>query len=229
MTEQNPTPGQPGQPAAADSTVVALGRAVERCVRRVGELDQHVAQLATDVHDLATVLIGPDTDGAGEGGQGGPVSVRSWLLGTDPAQAEADLTDLIVWLDRVYLRYHGAVLSSCWMWHPDVVEELWWLYRAHAEAYHPSEGSWLRVGDWHDRQRPGVLRRIKDATGSCELALHTTGQLHGRPPTAAPLATHAGLIAHAWTADTPGRPEPSAAQLDEAEWFTRSQHRGTYR
>ncbi len=28
-------------------------------------------------------------------------------------------------------------LSSCWLWHPEVIEELWWLRVAHADAYDP--------------------------------------------------------------------------------------------
>ena len=77
-------------------------------------------------------------------------------------------------MDAVYLRYRDADCPSCWLWHPEVVEELWWLRQAHADAYHPETGSWLRVGDWHDRQRPGVVRRLVRAVGSCELALHLT-------------------------------------------------------
>lgn len=224
----------PGAAApGADPQVLALARAVDRTARKVTALDTHVRQLAADVARIATVVAarhdGPDgshgDDETGEGAEPAPVMMRSWLLASDPEGAVADLVDLVEWLHRVFLRYHGAALSSCWLWHPDVVEELWWLRRAHAEAYHPTDGSWLRVGDWHDRQRPGVVRRVRDTVGSCELSLHVSGELHGRAPMVAPLAAHAAQVAAAWATGPGARPEPSAVQLDEAEAHNRALHR----
>ena len=95
------------------------------------------------------------------------------LLVDDPDQALADLADLAVWMDAVFLRYRDAQVPPCWLWHPEVIEELWRLYQAHGDAYHPETGTWARVGDWHDRQRPGVVRRLRAVAG-CELALHLT-------------------------------------------------------
>jgi hypothetical protein len=223
MTEPPPGPGETTHPR-----LVALGRDIERTSHRVGELDTLVRQLCADVTALARRLSGPtpETGDAPEAGETAP-EVRAWLLIEDPEQAVADLSDLIEWLHHVYLRHHGATLPSCWLWHPGVIEELWWLRRAHAEAYHPKTGSWLRVGDWHDRQRPGVVKRIKQAVHGCELALHKAGAVHAQPPTEVPLADAAGRIAAAWTAT--GRhnapPEPSAAQLGEADRYDRAQHR----
>jgi hypothetical protein len=139
-------------------------------------------------------------------------------LAEDIDQALTLLADLIPWLDRVYLAYADAVLPTCWLWHPEVVEELWWLRCAHAEAYHPEAGSWLRAGDWHDRQRPNLVRRIRTAIGSCELSEHQPERPASHTPAGAPLTGAASLIA-GWVAA--GRPAPTPAptggQLAEAE------------
>ena len=69
----------------------------------------------------------------------------------------------------MFLRYPDgvAVLPECWLWHPDVVEELLWLMHAWRAAYEGRGASVQLAGDWHDRQRPGVVRRVRTAVGSC--------------------------------------------------------------
>jgi hypothetical protein len=44
-------------------------------------------------------------------------------------ETNTPLTELVAWLGRVYLRYADAArtLPACWLWHPEVVEELVWL------------------------------------------------------------------------------------------------------
>jgi hypothetical protein len=212
--------------------LAALGRQVERTSRRMGELDILVRQLSADVTALSRRLgvgspepgdpdIDPDTEADTPG------AVRAWLLAGDPEQAAADLTDLISWLHRIYLRYHGAALTSCWLWHSGVIEELWWLRRAHAEAYDPRAGSWLRVGDWHDRQRPNVVRRINAALRSCDLELHVTGGEQDRPPAVVPLAGAAAGIAASWvdSGQHVAPPAPSTQQRAEAAEHFKSLHR----
>ncbi|QJY45131.1 hypothetical protein [Pseudonocardia broussonetiae] len=202
-----------------DEQLAALVRSVERNGRRVTALDALVRQLAGDLAEVAATLV-PEA--------AGPDPVRSWLLSQDPEQAVTDLADLVGWTRRVFLRYPDAVLSACWLWHPEVIEELWWLRRAHAEAFDPKAGTWLRVGDWHDRQRPGVAKRVRAAIGTCELSLHRTGTAHARPAAPAPLADHAEPIAVAWTKDALApRPEPTDEQLHEADAYMRQQHRRT--
>jgi hypothetical protein len=224
----HPTNGQP----AEQSRLVALGREVERTSRRVGELDTLVRQLAADITALTRHLGGgspePGEPGDPDGEKPEPSpAVRAWLLADDPERAAADLADLVGWLHRVYLRYHGATLPSCWLWHAGVIEELWWLRCAHTEAYHPSTGSWLRIGDWHDRQRPNTVKRIAAATRGCELDLHMPGAQNGHPPAEVPLAGAASAIATAWIAT--GRdqapPEPTPAQRAEAAAYDRALHR----
>jgi hypothetical protein len=202
-----------------DPRLLGLGRDVERTARRLGDVETLVRQLCADVAGLARRL------GAAEAEEESR-AVRAWLLADDVDQAAADLADLVEWLDRVYLRYPGAELRSCWLWHADVVEELWWLRCAHADAYHPDNGTWQRVGDWHDRQRPGVVRRVGKAIGTCELSLHAPGARRHQAPVGAPLAGAAAAIA-AWAAgersDAP--PAPTPAQLIEAEQYDAALHR----
>lgn len=158
---------------AEDSLVVALARAVDRTGRRVEGLDAAVAQLAADMITLARTLSGgrPGDETSGEE----PAAVRSWLaLPPDRELAAQVFAELVDWLAAVYLRFtDGAThLPECWAWHPEVVEELLWLMHAWAEAYHPERGTWARVGDWHDRQRLGVVRRVRAAAGACSFERH---------------------------------------------------------
>lgn len=206
-----PDPGGPEH-----SRLRALARDVDRTGRRVGELDTLVRQLSADVAALVGGL-NPASPGSGAAGEA-HLGVRSWLLVEDQERAHTDIDDLIQWLDAVYLAYPGATLPTCWLWHPSLVEELWWLRQAHAEAYHPVVGSWIRVGDWHDRLRPNVVRRIRQAAVACELSLHRPGAEKGHPSLVAPLSQAAQTIA-AWAAA--GRPdpapEPTPAELEAAE------------
>lgn len=203
-----------------DPLVAAMGHALERGLRKIARLDADVRRLAQDVTALRNE---PDAQTPAPG----PPAVRTWMLADEPEQAVLDLAELSGWINAVYLRYPDATLSSCWLWHPHVVEELWWLCCAHADAYHPENGSWLRVGDWHDRQRPGVAQRVRSALSKCELSRHVSR--NGRPaevapPLDAPLTGHAVSIAEAWTA-TAAWPKPTAAQLAEAEAYQRRQYR----
>lgn len=212
--------GAPANPV--DPRVRALARSVDRLGRRLDGQDTLITQLAADLATLARFVQArgdaPSEDEADEA-----AVVRSWLLADDVEQAATDLADLCTWIGRVYLRYPRTDLPSCWLWHPHAVEELWWLRRAHAEAYHPQNGSWLRVGDWHDRQLPGVTRRLTDAVGSCELALHLPGARAAGTPRAVPFADAAPFVAQTWTGSSgrePG-PEPTPHQLAEADRLQR--------
>lgn len=195
-----------------DPRLTALGREVERAAHRVGQLETMVYQLAADL--TVFTALGDDAE------PDEPAGMRAWLLITDSEQARAVLEDLIGWLGRVYLRYPGAALPSCWLWHPGVVEELCWLRQAHADAYSAQDGSPAKAADWHDRHRPGVVKRIKTALGGCELALHDPP----RPAAALPLAGSADRVATSW-ATTYSAPHPTAEELTEAEQHDHTQHR----
>lgn len=204
----------------ADPVGQALGREVERLAHRavaveerVGELADLLQQLATDVATLAA-RAGPDGDEA----------VRAWLLTNEPAQATGDLTDLAGWLGKVYLRYPDAVLPTCWLWHPTAIEELRWLRCTHREAYDEKRGTWQKVADWHDRLRPGAVRRLTTAYGACELREHAEGGTQDRAAPAVPLADAVSLIARAWTAIPDNPVIPSEPQITDAEYHDQAQH-----
>ena len=203
--------------APTDPDVAALGRALDRTIRRVELIDKALRGLAGEVAELAADPAAVP-----------PTGPRSWLLADDPFAAMADLDDLAGWLDSVYRHYPDAALSSCWLWHPAAVEELWWLRCAHAEAYHPEAGSWLRVGDWHDRQRPGVARRVRAVLGKCELSRHAPVRDRAVAVTAAPrapLVSHTQAVATAWTSPDRSLPEPNSDQLTESEDYQRALYR----
>lgn len=196
--------GEPGAPE--HPRWVAMSAKLERTGRRVDDLAELVHKLGADITRHLT------TKSPASGGPGDQPGVRAWLLAEDPEQAEADMADLIGWLDRVYLAYPEAMLPTCWLWHPAMVEELWWLRRAHSEAYHPQAESWVRAGDWHDRLRPNVVRRIRKAAVACEVSLHSPGKEQAHPTPLTPLTSAAAALA-AWAAA--GRPHPAPEPTDD--------------
>lgn len=127
---------------------------VDDVTRVVQELAERVAALATRPRKVVS---------------------PSWLvLPEDLAAAQEVLADLVGWLGEVYLRYAGAAkaLPECWLWHPDVVEELLWLMHSWQAAYREPNASVALAGDWHDRYRPGVVGRISKSAGNCSLEKH---------------------------------------------------------
>ena len=198
-------PSPAGEP---DPRLVALGREVERLARRHSDLDQRQTDLDTLVRCLAedlALLLPP-------GGDEDPPALPSWLAAADPVQARAMLTDLAEWLGAVYLRYPDAAASlpECWLWHPDLVEELLWLSHAWTAAYHGPDASVALVGDWHDRYRPGVTRRIKTVAGTCSLENHDPTR--STPTPTVPVEQAAELIATWWaTRRDEAAPEPTEA------------------
>ncbi len=69
------------------------------------------------------------------------------------------------------------------------------------------------AADWHDRHRPGVVRRIRDYAGTCSLETHLTGTERAAS-TPVPVTYAAAAIAGWWTLnrDRPP-PAPTAEQL----------------
>jgi len=203
-----------------DPRLAVLGREVERATRRVAAVEAHAAEIDALMRRLAehVAVLAPDEEDEG------PPGLRSWLAAEDPAQARIDLLALTEWIGAVYLRFPDATLPSCWAWHPTVVEELWWLRGAHQDAYHGRHASWRDVGDWHDRARPGVVRRVRAIANSCELALHVTDGRAAITALAAPLATALPAVAERWSLhrDTP---QPTAQQLTDADHHDRAQMR----
>jgi hypothetical protein len=203
------------EPAYASAAAVAgLAREVEALRRTI----ESVAPLPKQVDDLARVVqqIAEQTALAGASTAGAP----SWLdLPTDIGTVRSVLEDLTGWMREVFLRYSDAAhgLPECWLWHPDVVEELLWLMYAWLAAYRDENATVAKAADWHDRYRPGVVKRIKALAGTCSLENHQPrGDRHSGGPVV-PLAEAMEPLATWWAtqrADTP--PEPSEQQLTAA-------------
>jgi hypothetical protein len=193
----------------------ALGREVERTARRLDRLEQLLRVLSQDITALREAIKPAEPD---------EPAVRAWLLAEDTAQPREDLADLLDWLAQVYLHYPDAALVSCWLWHPAVVEELWWLRQAHHDAYHGPHASYTRAGDWHDRQRPGVAKRIRAWLRDCDLSRHT----QGLPARVVPLVGSADRVAAAWT-QRREPPPPTPEEITEADQHDRHEHRTNHR
>lgn len=198
-------PSQPGgrtpPPQPADA-VAALARQVGRLEARLDGYD--FDGLRGDVRGLATTVAGL-ADELAEAAAGSDEPAPSWLWpleSPDAVEAESVLAQLIRWIRRVHLRYADAALPECWLWHPDVIEELVWLRGAWQAAYHGPMASAQRAGDWHDRLRPGVVRRVRACAGSCSLREH----LDPLADPAVPAADAAPAIAAWWV--NPGGPAP---------------------
>jgi hypothetical protein len=213
MTTPNATPNGSQH---GGSTVAGLAREVEQLQRRLAglaHLPGRVDRLAGTVTELADTVAG--------GKPSGPSQVApSWLdiEAVDMVAATDILTRLAGWISGVYLRYSDARhLPECWLWHPDVVEELLWLHAAWIAAYEP-EAPPTAVGDWHDRQRPGVVARVRQCAGMCSLDAHRDGgEAHVGAP-AAPTPDAVPAIAEWWTTS---RDQPAPAPTDEQITATR--------
>ena len=208
-TEENPT-------YATAASVAGLASEVEGLRRTVDAL----RGLSGQVEDLARVVSELAERVATAAGRPSPVSAPSWLdLPADLLAAQPLLRDLVTWLGDVYLRYPdgGKSLPDCWLWHPDVVEELVWLWHAWLAAYRAEAATVTAAGDWHDRYRPGVVRRIKTVAGTCSLETHLPrGDRSGGRPVV-PLAGAMAPIAQWWaTRRTDTAPEPTSEQLATA-------------
>ncbi|TCO33020.1 hypothetical protein EV652_10319 [Kribbella steppae] len=213
--------GDPEQ--TAKKAVAALARTVDQLSRDVQALKGGMQQTAAKAE--VTRLAGVVTE-LGEtvmqvtGHSGGQKTadvepVRSWLrLPEDEAAAETVLSELVPWLQTVYLRYGDAreTLPPCWLWHPDIVEELLWLMDAWTSAFYGPDASLRLVGDWHDRQRPGVMRRVGIYAGGCDLPTHRDHA--GETAAVVPLIDDLDGFVKWWAADRDNNgPEPTREQI----------------
>jgi len=188
------------------SAVAGLAREVESLRRTMATADE-VDRLAWVVADLAEAV--DSTTG------GAPMRVPSWLAIEDDEQTTRPvLEDLVGWMGTVYLRFADAArtLPECWLWHPDVVEELVWLMHAWLAAYQGDTAGVRAVGDWHDRHRPGVVRRIGDYARACSLENHLPDRATTAP--IVPVRDAAAAIALWWAQARDDRaPAPTDDQM----------------
>lgn len=234
-----PTPSPGGAAAGAEfaraDAVAGLAREVDGLRRSLGELGSTVDPLTdtpTRVDDLAR-LVGQLADAvAAVSARPAAAPAPSWLMApTDPTVVERVLGELCAWLAAVFLRYTDGVtaLPECWLLHADVVEELLWLMHAWCVAYQGRTASVQLAGDWHDRQRPGVVRRVKQSAGSCSVERHQTRpEWDQYPAGAAPVPGVDTIAAVAgWWATGRDDPAPEPGQrAGAAEYATNG---GRYR
>jgi hypothetical protein len=231
--------GESGQPlaevAALRSAVAGLAREVESLGRGMRQVptSTELAQLAATVADLSETVSAIQL--VSGGGRRRSEAIPSWLtLPRDVHDVQAVLSDLTAWTRDVYLRYGDASreFPECWLWHPDIVEELVWLMHAWLAAYRDDDASVRLAGDWHDRLRPGVVRRVHTYARTCSLENHLPGRPNatGAPhlPVVDDDSNAAGVIAAWWTEqrDQPG-PTPTDDQMAAAAAATRLARTGT--
>lgn len=174
------------------AAIAALARLVEALERRLAPLER--------IPDVVARLAAAGAPAP----QQHEDAASTWLAGDfDPAAARQLLTDLTEWVETVYLRYGDAARNfprECWLWHPDVVEELVWLRVAWLAAYNPG-GRPAAVADWHDRYRPNVVKRITGSGGyvpNCSIENHRG--THSTTTEALPTEA-IDLITEWWTTD----------------------------
>jgi len=207
--------------SALSAALAELGRDVEAVRRALDDRASadEVERLARVVADLADMVTPPAATAEN--------AVASWLrMPVETDTALALLGELVDWLGTVYLRYADAArsLPECWLWHPDIVEELLWLHQAWAEAYGES-GSVRAAGDWHDRHRPGVVRRIGEYAKACSLENHLPDRAADTP--AVPVVEAAEPIALWWAdARSDRAPAPTDEQMVEAAAVARRARTG---
>lgn len=192
MTDTQKSGSGSGDDSTNAKALAGLAREVEGLRRALTDVEP-LRKRVEDVAELVAQLS--ETTAAGLK-KDEPAPAVSWLdLNGRGEAAERLLVELVDWLDRIFLQYEGAAkaLPYCWAWHPDVVEELVWLMYAWRAAYE-QEGYTSLAGDWHDRLRPGVVRRIAASAGMCSLEKHLTPvEPYGHVPLA-----HTGMVVAAW-------------------------------
>ncbi|WP_445185134.1 hypothetical protein ACTXG6_43520 [Pseudonocardia sp. Cha107L01] len=203
--------------AAAVSGLAREVEALRTKLRPVEGLDKQVTDLANALAAMADDLLARNR-------KNGEILAPSWLSiptaeEVDPAAVAEALDGLIGWVGHVYLAYPDAAASfpECWLWHPALLEELMWLWHTWKAAYTEDGASARLAGDWHDRFRPGVTRRVKAGFSNCSLANHTDRDQMGDGRPEVPFAEVADSITTWWVCGSHGTaPVPTEGQLERA-------------
>jgi len=146
VTRRPPPAGTPGATPEGEGSGFARADAVAGLAREVDGLRRSMDPLAglpERVDDLTRLVAQLADAVAAAPPRPAPTPAPSWLIApADPEATAAVLEGLCGWLHAVYLRYRDA-------------------------AYQGPAASVALVGDWHDRQRPGVVRRVGLYAKSC--------------------------------------------------------------
>jgi hypothetical protein len=167
---------------------VALAREVEQLRERLVQLDavaddakrtaEAVHRVLPELADRVAAVAGDRTELANRVSR--DEDLPSWLANELPEM----LVQLQGWLDHVLIHYPDTAiaLGVCWPLHPWIVEELLALRAVWFEAYQGERVNGTKAVDWHDRLRPGVLRRIREHTAGCSPEAHRPGGRLGSQP-----------------------------------------------
>ncbi|MCF7552608.1 hypothetical protein [Pseudonocardia sp. WMMC193] len=190
--------------------VAALARQVDELERRVGE----IRGLPQRVEDLVQLVAALTRTVHALRARREPQPCMTWLLAPEnPGNVRELLDDVGDWVGVIYLRYSDAAQSfpDCWPWHPEVVEELVCLMESWSAAYQGPAASVALAADWHERLRPGVVRRIRIYAGTCSRDNHRSRPgwtAHPSAAVAVPSLDVADAISTWWARDrTEAAPE----------------------
>jgi hypothetical protein len=161
--------------------VSGVARTAEDLARDVGTAKANAKKALELVVSVAEQLAAAEAD---DEERKRPLNL---LMPEDRDAALEALRELRDWLRAVYVRYEGGgdqaapVLSDCWAWHTGAVTELYVLHRMWFAAYQGPRASDQLVADWHDRYRPGTVRRVNAALKECRPEKHVD-RMRYRPP-----------------------------------------------
>lgn len=154
------------------AALASLARQLDDVRGQVGELSSIRADLDAHARAIDALTRLAHRTGASPGTAATDTAdesespVPEWLTVNDAALAVAWLTDLVIWVPRVWLRYPGSAMPACWRWHPAIVAELLVVRHAWADATVPGQ-SVLPLAQWHDRWRPTATVRVTKALTGC--------------------------------------------------------------
>lgn len=178
--------------------IADLAREIDAIVRDADPDDEddtggYLTQLGGQLQELATAL-------EELAGRERRVRVPCWI---DLKAEEALQTwkDLEHWIATVlFARYEGRHdWIPCWYLHPQLVEELTWLWKAWEYAYRNPKATPGLAGEWHTRWWPHVRGRLREGTRGC------TSREHKEPYNIDVPIANDGFEAHV-TADVAARP-----------------------
>lgn len=162
--------------AAAQSSADLANSAVVRLTNAMGKLGEALAVQSESVNQLREELKrkrAPKADPELEDGDEEETEAPDWYSVETERQAQLMLDGLIEWVAKVYLRGpHDAKLTYCWMWHPEVVDELVALRWSYFDAHHGETANGFKASDWRDRYRKSAIERINTALAQCNLGQH---------------------------------------------------------
>lgn len=172
-----------------EDRVASLAGGQDRLTRLVDAHSVTIEDLGETVMKLWAKEGGPGGEAKGDAA---PPRV-CWMTLSDPDLAPQVMEDLVTWLQQVYVQYRNPP-PACWGWHPDIIEELLALRHTHWAAY-SDKAPPQAANDWHEKDLPGVVKRIAAAVTKA----HTLdGHCGGNPPVPLPLPGSAARVAVVW-------------------------------